>query len=55
MRSIPLNFSVYASTMQASEEVILAFYRALNEATSSVSNNEKFIILGDFNARVGRE
>ena len=47
-------FSVYSPTMQASEEVILAFYRALNEATSSVANNEKLIILGDFNPCVGR-
>ena len=29
--------------MQANEEVILAFYRALNEATSLVPNNEKLI------------
>ena len=48
-------FSVYAPTMQVTEEVILAFYRALNEATSSVPNNEKLIIVGDFSACVGRE
>ena len=40
-------FSLYPRTMPASEEVTQAFYRALNEATSSVPNNEKLIILGD--------
>ena len=48
-------FSVYAPTMQANEEVIVDFYRALHEVTSSVPNNEKLIILGDFNARVGND
>ena len=48
-------FSVYAPTMEANEEIILAFYRALAEATSSVPIDEKLIIVGDFNARVGKD
>ena len=41
--------------MEANEEIILAFYRALAEATSSVPIDEKLIIVGDFNARVGKD
>ena len=41
--------------MQADEDIIVAFYRALSEAISSVSEDEKLIILGDFNARVGKD
>ena len=43
-------FSVYAPTMEANEEIILAFYRALAEATSSVPIDEKLILVGDINA-----
>ena len=48
-------FSVYAPTLQASEEISSAFYRALTEAIFSVPKDEKLIILGDFNARVGKD
>ena len=47
--------SVYDSTLQAIEEVNLAFYGALREAITKISVEEKLIILGDFNARVGKD
>ena len=47
--------SVYAPTMQATEESIMYFFETLRSTISSVSKEEKLIILGDFNARVGQE
>ena len=47
--------SVYAPTMQATEESIMSFYETLRSTIISVPKEEKFIILGDFNARVGQE
>ena len=47
--------SVYAPTMQATEESIMSFYETLRCTISSVPKEEKLIILGDFNARVGQE
>ena len=46
--------SVYASTLQPSEDTIMSFYGALREAITSIPKKEKLLILGDFNARVGR-
>jgi hypothetical protein len=48
-------FSVYAPTLQASEDTIMSFYGALREAITSIPKEEKLLILGDFNARVGRQ
>ena len=48
-------FSVYAPTLQSSDEDISDFYRALANSTSSVPLSDKLIILGDFNARVGKD
>ena len=47
--------SVYAPTLQASEEVLDSFYESLRQTIRSVPKEEKLILLGDFNARVGRE
>ena len=47
--------SIYAPTLTASEENILSFYAALGNAIRSVPKEEKLIILGDFNARVGKQ
>ena len=47
--------SVYAPTLQASEDTIMSFYGALREAITSIPKEEKLLILGDFNAGVGRQ
>ena len=47
--------SVYAPTLQENEEVNRAFYGALYETISKIPVKEKLIILGDFNARVGKD
>ena len=47
--------SVYAPTLQASDEIIFAFYESLREAITEIPTEEKLIILGDLNARVGKD
>ena len=47
--------SVYAPTLQANEDIILAFYGALRETIIKIPIDEKLIILGDLNARVGKD
>ena len=47
--------SVYATTLEANEEVNLAFYGALHEAITKIPVEGKLIILGEFNARVGKD
>ncbi|PFX28925.1 Craniofacial development protein 2 [Stylophora pistillata] len=47
--------SAYAPTLDAEEEVREAFYADLDELISATPNQDKLIILGDFNARVGRD
>jgi exonuclease III len=47
--------SVYAPTMTNSDETKDKFYEGLHEAILAVSNEDKLIILGDFNARVGAD
>lgn len=52
----PINLlSAYAPTMQATEEIKEQFYGKLDELASQVPANESLIVLGDFNARVGRD
>ena len=46
--------SAYAPTMTAPDEEKEAFYEQLNTAISEVPYHQKLILLGDFNARVGR-
>jgi exonuclease III len=45
--------SVYAPTMTNPEELKLKFYEDLHAVVRRVPRNEKIILLGDFNARVG--
>ena len=46
--------SVYAPTMTHPDEEREAFYSCLREAIHSVPSKDKLLLLGDFNARVGR-
>ena len=47
--------SVYAPTLQSSEEITRTFYEALRETITSIPKDDKLILLGDFNARVGTD
>ena len=44
----------YAPTLVADEEIINQFYEDLDNAIRRTDKNDKIILLGDFNARVGR-
>ena len=44
----------YAPTLTADEHVKDQFYEELDEALRSVNARDKLVLLGDFNARVGR-
>ena len=46
--------SVYAPTMTSSTETIMAFYQDLKAVLCSIPKEDKIILLGDFNARVGK-
>ena len=46
--------SVYAPTLQAETGVKEALYRDLHNLLQQVDSKEKLLILGDFNARMGR-
>ncbi|GAB1598787.1 hypothetical protein Ahia01_000155900, partial [Argonauta hians] len=48
-------FSVYAPTLQADPEESSKFYSGLRSCLQSTPPGDKVIILGDFNARVGRD
>ena len=45
--------SVYAPTLNSSEESIMAFYQDLRTVINRIPNADKILLLGDFNARVG--
>ena len=47
--------SVYAPTLRAETGVKEAFYRDLHNLLQQVDSKDKSLILGDFNARVGRD
>ena len=46
--------SVYAPTLDSSVDVKDRFYDVLYSTLRRISGNDKIILLGDFNARVGR-
>ena len=46
---------MYAPTLQAEAGVKEAFYRDLHNLLQQVDSKDKLLILGDFNARVGRD
>ena len=47
--------SAYAPTLDAPEDEKEAFYQLLSDAISAVPYKHRLYVLGDFNARVGRE
>ena len=47
--------SAYAPTLDASDEDKDAFYEDLSTLLGGIPGNQKIILLGDFNARVGRD
>ena len=47
--------SVYAPTMSHSEDDILLFYSHLRKLLSDVHKDDKILLMGDFNARVGAD
>ena len=47
--------SVYAPTLQASTADLNSFYGALSDSICSIPKEEKVIVLGDFNSRVGTD
>ena len=47
--------SAYAPTMTNPDEVKDRFYEDLNDTITAVPRTDKLILLGDFNARVGRD
>ena len=46
-------FSCYAPTFAASRDEKDEFFNSLQDALSMVGTNETYVLLGDFNARVG--
>ena len=46
---------VYAPTMSYSDEEIQSFYQDLKNVLSSIPKEDKLIVAGDFNARVGQD
>eukprot|EP00064_Thunnus_orientalis_P015556 superscaffoldBa00002902_g15610 len=45
--------SAYVPTLDSQEDVKEAFYASLDNILSGIPKNKNFILLGDFNARVG--
>ena len=47
--------SMYAPTLEAETGVKKAFYHDLHNLLQQVDSKDKLLILGDFNARLGRD
>ena len=47
--------SCYAPTLDADEEIKDQFYESLHETLCRIKRSDKILLLGDFNARVGRD
>ncbi|PZC75629.1 hypothetical protein B5X24_HaOG205905 [Helicoverpa armigera] len=47
--------SVYAPTLGSSDDIKDKFYEELTQCLHKIPNREKILLLGDFNARVGRD
>lgn len=47
--------SAYAPTLDSDKEVKESFYACLDEMLARIPKEDKMILLGNFNARVGRE
>ncbi|XP_046998241.1 craniofacial development protein 2-like [Schistocerca americana] len=47
--------SAYAPTLDSDEDTMNQFYHQLNSTVSKIPIKDKLILLGDFNARVGRD
>ena len=47
--------SVYAPTLTSEEEVKVTFYNLLDRTIRAVPMLDKLVVLGDFNARVGKD
>ncbi|XP_033118973.1 craniofacial development protein 2-like [Anneissia japonica] len=47
--------NIYAPTIQASTEEIDVFYTQLDQAVTKIPKSKQLFILGDFNARVGKD
>ncbi|CAH1249934.1 Hypp8727 [Branchiostoma lanceolatum] len=47
--------SVYAPTLDSEDDVKESFYATLNSIIQAVPSRDKLLVLGDFNARVGRD
>ncbi|XP_063624759.1 uncharacterized protein LOC134796499 [Cydia splendana] len=47
--------SIYAPTLDKSDDIKDQFYEELTQALSKVKSREQILLLGDFNARVGRD
>ena len=47
--------SVYAPTLQAQEETASVFYETLRTTLRSIPFDDKVLLIGDFNARVGKD
>ena len=48
-------FSAYAPTLPSEEGIKDRFYEILDETLHKVPKNDKILLMGDFNARVGRD
>ena len=47
--------SAYAPTLDSAEEIKSAFYEQLEDILARTPRNHRLVLLGDFNARVGRQ